>query len=158
MIRKGLAAVWKICTICSANKFVGYHSAFSMNFLNAFQCRNAKYELNVEMPNTTYKTNTTYKYQTQPTSCTLFCQTQPTSYILFSNFMVRKKFDYNTCNSLLVILVRSTLWLPCHPSAADPDFSTTSLLSWKKKVCKQPNVPNNSTFASCLHIDTGRIV
>ena len=69
--------------------------------------------------------------------------------------MVRKKFDYNTCNSLLVILVRSTPW---HLSAADPDFSTTSLLSRKKKVYKQPNVPNNSTFASCLHIDTGRIV
>ena len=72
-------------------------------------------------------------------------QTHPTSCTHCSNFIVKKKFEYNTHNSL-----RSLQWLPCHPSAAVHDFWTAPHLS-RKKWCV--SFPNHSTVASCLHID-----
>ena len=79
------------------------------------------------------------------TLCASFSTLPNTTYKLwtFTKYYGRKKFNYNTYNSLC-----STQWLLCHPLAADHDFSNASLLSRKKKVCKQPQQFNTYVLLS----------
>ena len=66
----------------------------------------------------------------------------------FSNIMVGGKVEYNS--------LRSTPWLQCHPSRAQMIISVQPPPYLEKRKCVSNT--NNSTVASCLHIDTRRII